>query len=112
MSNDKSVLESASCSLGDALDERELGPYEIYVLSDAFKEGLGIALVDTGVQISIVNVESLRHSGSLKGDTMRITGITGDSIEVRCVQQIGINDSKEFPFRVVDRLPQNLTWTG
>ena len=79
------------------------------MLSDAFKEGLGIALIDTGVQISIISVESLRHSVSLKGDTMGITGITGDSMEVRGVQQIGINDSEEFPFRVVDRLPRNLT---
>ena len=52
--NYRSVLESTGSSLGDAQDENELGTYEIYVLSEDFRNGLGIALMDTGAQVSFV----------------------------------------------------------
>jgi hypothetical protein len=68
--NYQSVLEFTGNSLGDAQDEKELGPYETYVLSKDFRNGLGIALVDTGAQVSLVKYEDLKRDCSLKGDTM------------------------------------------
>ena len=59
--NYQSVLKLTGNSLGDAQDEKELGPYEIYVLSKDFRNGLGIALVDTGAQVSLVKYEDLKR---------------------------------------------------
>ena len=107
ITNYRSVLELTGSSVGDAQDENELGPYEIYVLSEDFRNGLGIALVDTGAQVSLVKYEDLKRGCSLKGDKTRIMGITGDSIEVRGVLHMRINESEEFPFMVVEKLPRN-----
>jgi len=65
--------------------------------------------VDTDAQVSLVKYEDLKRESSLKGDKTKIMGITGDSVEVRGVLRMRINESEEFPFRVVEKLPRNLT---
>ena len=42
-----------------------LGPYEMYVLENKLKQGVGTALIDTGAQISLI-----KESALIKGVTV------------------------------------------
>ena len=58
-----------------------LQPFEIYVLCDSLKTGLGNALVDTGSQVSLVT-EQFKGS-DITRHVLKFRGITGDYLEIK-----------------------------
>lgn len=91
-------------------DVSTLGAYEIYVTCENLKEGLGIALIDTGAQVSLVREEALKP-GKVEVIHCRnesISGITGQLIKVKGMKNLCINETEVFPFRVLESLPRNL----
>ena len=59
-----------------------LQPFEIYVLCDSLKTGLGNVLVDTGSQVSLVKRRSLIKGSDITRHVLKIHGITGDYLEI------------------------------
>jgi hypothetical protein len=58
-------------------DNCSLGYYEIYIIIPQLKEGLGVALIDTGSHVSLVKESSLTKFSKEKYGNVRIYGITG-----------------------------------
>jgi len=52
-----------------------LQPFEIHVLRESFKTGIGNALVDTGSQASLITERSLIKGSNIKGHVFKIHGI-------------------------------------
>jgi hypothetical protein len=88
-----------------------LGRYEIYVVSPQLKEGLGVALIDSGSQISLIKESSLTKCSKEVGENLHITGITGKQMKVKGKVRIKIENTLE-PFEqkcyIVDSLPRKL----
>ncbi|KAJ4425612.1 hypothetical protein ANN_27808 [Periplaneta americana] len=94
----------------DALVASKLGPYKVYVLCPQVKGGLGVALIDTGSQVSLVREDALVK---LKRDEshMEIQGITGNKLKVKGRVPLKFENTLEpisFNFFVVDNLPRQL----
>ena len=60
-----------------------LRPFEIYVLCDTLKTGIGNALVDTGSQVALITERSLIKGSNIKRHVFKIYGITGDYLETK-----------------------------
>jgi hypothetical protein len=54
-----------------------LGHYEIYVVSKELRGELGVALIDTGSQVSLVKESSLIKFSQEKDKILQICGIAG-----------------------------------
>jgi len=57
--------------------------FEIYVLCDSLKKGLGNAVIDTGSQVSLVKERSLIKGSDITRHVLKIHGITGDHLETK-----------------------------
>jgi hypothetical protein len=88
-----------------------LGRYEIYVVSPQLKEGLGVALIDSGSQISLIKESSLTKCIKEGGENLHITGITGKQMKVKGKVNVKIENTLE-PLEqkcyIVDSLPRKL----
>jgi hypothetical protein len=93
--------------IGDDL----LGHYEVYIVSGDLRGELGVALIDTGSQVSLVKESSLINCSEEKDKSFQIVGITGKQMKVKGKIEINIENTLE-PLRlmcyVVDSLPRNL----
>jgi hypothetical protein len=82
----------------------------VYVVSPQLKEGLGVALIDTGSQISLVRESSLIRFSREKNENFKIYGITGE-VELKGQIKLIIENALE-PLNqtcyVVDSLPRDL----
>jgi hypothetical protein len=58
-----------------------LGHYEVYVVSPQLKEGLGIALIDSGSQVSLIKEASLVKFNKGKNESIQIQGVTGKRMQ-------------------------------
>lgn len=101
---------------GDAFDKTsymksDLGPYEVYVLCPEIKGGLGIALIDTGAQVSLVRESSLVKNIAQSDDVIEIQGISGKNIKVKGMVNLTLNNCSEpieSKYYVVNKLPRNI----
>ena len=96
---------------GEVIGDDSLGHYEVYVVSPQLREGLGIALIDTGSQVSLVKESSLTRFSVQKGRDIRICGITGSQLDIRGKVELQIENTLEPLMQtcyVVDSLPRNL----
>jgi hypothetical protein len=59
-----------------------LGHYEIYMVSKELKGELGVALIDTGSQVSLVKESSLIRFSQVEEENLQICGITGKQVEI------------------------------
>jgi hypothetical protein len=87
-----------------------LGRYEVYVVSPQLKEGLGVALIDTGSQISLVKESSLIKFSKEKDENFKICGITGE-VELKGQKKLITENALELLNQtcyVVDSLPRDL----
>jgi hypothetical protein len=88
-----------------------LGHYEVYVVCPQLKEGLGIALIDTGSQISLVKKSSLAKFHREKDENHRVYGITGKQIEIKGQVRLKTENAfepSEQKCYVADSLPRNV----
>jgi hypothetical protein len=102
------IVESDS---EEFIGDDSLGHYEIYVVSPQLKEGLGVALIDTGSQISLIKESSLIKCSKETGENLHITGITGKQMKVKGKMKIRIENALEPVEQacyVVDSLPRKL----
>jgi hypothetical protein len=60
-----------------------LGHYEVYVVSPQLKEMLGIALIDSGSQVSLIKEASLVKFNKRKNENIQIQGVTGKQMNVK-----------------------------
>jgi hypothetical protein len=92
------------------IGESKLGRYEVYVVSPQLREGLGLALIDTGAMVSLVRESSVIRFKQLRKQ-IKISGITGKQINVRGQVDLRIENSSE-PINqkcyIVDSLPREL----
>jgi hypothetical protein len=90
--------------------EMGLGRYEVYVVSPQLKGELGIALIDTGSQVSLVKEVSLIKP-QYEEKEIKIQGVTGSQLKVKGKIDIMVKNTLEPLAQecfVVDRLPRNL----
>ncbi|PNF18384.1 hypothetical protein B7P43_G12483 [Cryptotermes secundus] len=88
-----------------------LGHYEVYVVSRELKGELGVALLDTGSQVSLVKESSLIKFSKEKDKNLRICGVTGKQMEIKGKVKLRIENTLEPLYQicyVVDSLPRNL----
>ena len=86
-----------------------LGPYEMYVLENKLKQGVGTALIDTGAQISLIKESALIKSVTRAQDDNYIQGITRKSIPIIGKVELKLNDCQnKSMFHVVKQLPGDL----
>jgi hypothetical protein len=96
-----------------AVDAGELGldPFDVFVTSPQLQDEIGIGLIDTGAQVSLVKSRSLKKSSfkaKCKEIHVNVQGINGDSMHIDKGIMLQVNDSKEMLFYVVESLPRNL----
>ena len=87
--------------------ELSLHPFEIYVLCNSLRTGMGNALVDTGAQVSLVAERSLNERSRIKRHVLKIHGITGDAMETIGQVDLRIGETLPHEFLVVKLLPRN-----
>jgi hypothetical protein len=88
-----------------------LGHYEICIVSKELKGELGVALIDTGSQVSLVKESLLIKFSQDKDKNLQICGITGKQIEIKGKVKLEIENTLEPTSQmcyVVDSLPRNL----
>jgi hypothetical protein len=88
-----------------------LGHCEVYVVSNELKGELGVALIDTGSQVSLVKESSLKKFSKRKDNNLQIYGVTGKKVEIKGEIRIRIENTLEPLHQtcyVVDSLPRNL----
>ena len=81
--------------------------FEMYITSKQLKEDIGIGLLDTGAQMSLVK-EVLRNKRNIQESNNSVQGIAGNILETKGVKMLEINESKTFPFVIVEKLPRDL----
>jgi hypothetical protein len=95
----------------ESTDDGSLGYYEIYVISPQLKNEPGVALIDTGSQVSLVKESSLTKFSKERYGNVKISGITGNQIDIKGQVKLQIKNTLEplnlFCY-VVDNLPRNL----
>jgi hypothetical protein len=88
----------------------KLGRYELYVVSPQFREGLGVALIDSGSMVSLVRESSVTRF-ERRGHQVVLQGITGKEMNVLGSIDLKIENMLENLTQkcyVVDSLPRNL----
>jgi len=83
------------------------GPFEISVLCDQLRTGLGNAFIDRGSQVSLVKDSGLIRGSKIRRDISRIQGITGNFMQIKAQTELMIGDTSPHDFLVVDNLPMN-----
>jgi hypothetical protein len=82
----------------------------IYIVSKELKGELGVALMDSGSQVSLVRESSLAKFVEEKDGNFQIFGVTGKEIGIKGKVNINIENTLE-PLKqecyVVDNLPRN-----
>ena len=58
----------------------------MYVTSKQFKEDIGIALLDTGAQVSLVREKVLRDKRDIRENVSSVQGIAGKFLEIEKVK--------------------------
>jgi len=81
--------------------------FDIYVLCDSLKTGVGNALVDTGSQVSLVKERSLIKGSDITKNVLKFHGVTGDYLETKGQITLRIGDTSPHTFLVVNSLPMN-----
>jgi hypothetical protein len=71
---------------------KDLGHYEVYIVSRSLEGGLGVALIDTGSQVSLVKSVKYRQE---KGKNLHLSGISGNQIEIKGKVQLEIENTLE-----------------
>ena len=84
-----------------------LQPFEIYLLCNSLKTGLGNAQVDTGSQVSLVKERSLIKGSDITRHVLQIRGITVDYLETKGQIELRIGETSSHKFLVVNSLPMN-----
>jgi hypothetical protein len=93
-----------------AIRDVELGRYEVYVVSPQLREGLGLALIDSGSMISLVREPSVVKIKEQR-EIMNVQGITGAQVKLKGRMNLKIENTLEPLHQecyVVDSLPRNL----
>jgi hypothetical protein len=91
-------------------ENRELGRYEVYIVSPQLKGELGMALIDSGSMVSIVRESSVTRFRSER-EQVELQGITGQRMNVLGLIDLKIENMTEPIIQrchVVDSLPRNL----
>jgi hypothetical protein len=88
-----------------------LGRYEMYVVRLQLRKGLGVGLIDTGSQVSLIKESSLTKLSAKKGSDLKICGITGKQMDIKGHVELIIENTLQ-PLKqtcyVADSLPRNL----
>jgi hypothetical protein len=103
-------------AVGTVDADEELGleplePFDVFVTSPQLQNEIGIGLIDTGAQESLVKSKSLKKSSfkaQCKEIHVNIQGINGDSMHIDKGIMLQVNNSKKMLFYVVESLPRNL----
>jgi hypothetical protein len=77
------------------------------VLCDSLKNGIGNALIDTGLQVSLVTAEALARGLRIDKNILEIHGITGNSMATKGCVDLCIGETSPHKFLVVQELPMN-----
>lgn len=80
-------------------------PFMIYVLCDQLKVGIGNALVDTGSQVSLVAMNSLKPQLNINKGVYSIHGITGNTMKTIGQVELCLNGTSFHTFSAVEKLP-------
>ncbi|PNF43129.1 hypothetical protein B7P43_G18012 [Cryptotermes secundus] len=95
----------------EVIGDDVLGHYDIYVVSKELKGQLGVALLDSGSQVSLVKESSLAKFIEEKNGNFQIFGVTGKELEIKGKVNINLENTLE-PLKqecyVVDNLPRDL----
>ena len=73
-----------------------MGPYEVYVTSPQLLDEIGVGLIDTGAQVSLVREDSLKKSipqRKYKEINVKIQGINGKDTHIKRGVLLQINDN-------------------
>jgi hypothetical protein len=95
----------------ECIKDDSSGRYDVHVVSPQLKEGLGVALIDTGSQISLVRESSLIRFSREKNDNFKIYGITSEEVEMKGQIKLIIENALESLNQlcyVVESLPRDL----
>jgi hypothetical protein len=119
------VRRGVDASVVDTVDQKDLTgeisssnepeivlcPYEVFVISPHFQDEIGIGLIDTGAQVSLVRKKSPKENvprAKFRTINVNIQGINEDDIHIKEGIMLQINDSKETLFYIVDSIPRGL----
>jgi hypothetical protein len=91
-------------------ENRELGRYEVYIVSPQLREGLGLALIDSGSMISLRREASVTKF-KRQNEQINVQGITGAQVKIEGQIDLNIENTLEPLVQkcyIVDSLPRNL----
>jgi hypothetical protein len=90
----------------DQKDGQPLGPYEIFVTSPQLRTEVGVALIDTGAQVSLIARTSLHPKVTvMKNEIHKISGITGNIMNINGEVEVNINNNGHHKFYIIERVP-------
>jgi hypothetical protein len=93
----------------DQKDGQPLGPYEIFVTSPQLRTEVGVALIDTGAQVSLIARTSLHPKVAVKENGIyKINGITGNVLDIKGKVEVNVNNNGHHKFHVIEELPRKL----
>jgi hypothetical protein len=101
------VCTNESCK---NMDGTELGRYEVYVVSPQLKGELGLALIDSGSMVSLVQKSSIVRFNAQE-QKIRLQGVRGKQVNVLGLINLKIEnslDSSWLECYVVESLPREL----
>jgi hypothetical protein len=92
------------------MEVRELGRFEVYVVSPQLQGELGLTQIDSGSMVSLVKKSSLMRFKAQE-QNIRLQGVTGKQLTVLGLINLKIENSLESSWQkcyVVDSLPREL----
>jgi hypothetical protein len=93
----------------DQKDGQPLGPYEIFVTSPQLRTEVGVALIDTGAQVSLIARTSLHPKVTVEINRIHeIRGITGNIMNIKGEVEVNVNNNGHHKFYVIEKLPRSL----
>jgi hypothetical protein len=93
----------------DQKDGQPLGPYEIFVTRPQFRTEVGVELIDTGAQVSLIARTSLHPKVTVEKNRIHeIRGITGNILNIKGEVEINVNNDGHHKFHVIEKLPRSL----
>ena len=78
----------------------------MYIKRRQLKKDIGIALLDTDAQVSLVREEALKDKNICQESEKSVQGITGETLVTKGEKMLEVNENKAFPFTIVERLPR------
>jgi hypothetical protein len=93
----------------DQKDGQSLGPYEVFVTSPQLRTEIGVALINTGAQVSLIARTLLRPKVTVKKNGIfKVSGITGNIMNIEGDVDINIDNNGHHKFHIIKKLPRKI----